>query len=87
MHTLHHAAEIRGIDSVDELELGAGEGQARGNASSRKQVIETFDAAARTWRTTRTSTGEGLQQIIDAKIAGEEVVADRRGDAARRSST
>ena len=31
MHTLHHAAEIRGIDAVEELELGAGEGEARGD--------------------------------------------------------
>ena len=31
MYTLHHDAEIRSIDQIEELGLAAGEGQARGD--------------------------------------------------------
>ena len=40
-----------------------------------KQVIGTFEGAARIWPTTRTNTARGCSAIIDAKIAGEEIVA------------
>ena len=40
-----------------------------------KQVIGNFEAALEPARSTRDEYQEGLQRIIDAKIAGEEVVA------------
>ena len=43
-------------------------------SSWRKQVIETFDAPL-DLTTYKDEYREGLQKIIDAKIAGEEVVA------------
>ena len=40
----------------------------------RVEPIATFEGRS-TWPTTRTNTREGLQRIIDAKVAGEEIVA------------
>jgi DNA end-binding protein Ku len=73
MYTLHHAAEIRTIDQIDELR------EVRGTVNPAemklaRQVIESFegdlDLASYT-----DEYQEGLRAIIDAKVAGEEVVA------------
>ena len=74
MYTLRHAKEVRSMDNIDELE----------NVPSKvkpdeiklaKQVIENFEGGARSATEYRDEYQEELQRIIDAKIAGEEVVA------------
>jgi DNA end-binding protein Ku len=73
MHTLHHAAEIRSADAVEEL--NALPAQSRPDEIKlAKQVIEMFEAPLNL-RDYRDEYREGLQRIIDAKIAGEEIVA------------
>ncbi len=73
MYTLHHAAEIRSIDTVEELN-GVAASVKPEEIKLAKQVIETFDAPLNL-SDYRDEYREGLQRIIDAKIAGEEVVA------------
>jgi DNA end-binding protein Ku len=73
MYTLHHAAEIRGIDTVEELN-GVASSVKPEEIKLAKQVIETFDGPLNL-SDYRDEYREGLQRIIDAKIAGEEVVA------------
>ena len=73
MYTMRHAKEVRSMDNIDELE----------NVPSKvkpdeiklaKQVIGNFEAALNLAEY-RDEYQEELQRIIDAKIAGEEVVA------------
>ena len=73
MYTLHHAAEIRGIEAVDELN-SVPEKVRPEEIKLAKQVIETFEGPL-DLATYKDEYREGLQQIIDAKIAGEEIVA------------
>jgi DNA end-binding protein Ku len=73
MHTLHHAAEIRSIDAVDEL-TSVPEKVKPEEIKLAKQVIETFSAPL-DLSAYKDEYREGLQRIIDAKIAGEEIVA------------
>jgi DNA end-binding protein Ku len=73
MHTLHHAAEIRSIDAVDEL-TSVPEKVKPEEIKLAKQVIETFSAPL-DLSDYKDEYREGLQRIIDAKIAGEEIVA------------
>jgi DNA end-binding protein Ku len=73
MYTLHHAAEIRGLDAVEELNSVATKVKPE-EIKLAKQVIETFDAPLNL-KDYKDEYREGLQNIIDAKIAGEEVVA------------
>jgi DNA end-binding protein Ku len=73
MHTLHHAAEIRSIDAVDEL-TAVPEKVKPEEIKLAKQVIETFSAPL-DLSDYKDEYREGLQRIIDAKIAGEEIVA------------
>jgi DNA end-binding protein Ku len=73
MHTLHHAAEIRSMDAVDEL--GSVPTTVKpGEIKLAKQVIEMFEAPL-DLQDYKDEYREGLQAIIDAKIAGQEVVA------------
>ena len=73
MHTLHHAAEIRSMDAVDEL--GSVPATVKpGEIKLAKQVIEMFEAPL-DLQDYKDEYREGLQAIIDAKIAGQEVVA------------
>ncbi len=79
MYTLHHAAEIRTIDQIDELR------EVRGKVKPdemklAQQVIDSFEAPL-DLTTYKDEYQEGLRQIIDAKIAGEEVVAHRGQEA------
>jgi DNA end-binding protein Ku len=73
MYTLHHAAEIRRIDAVEELSSVPSKVRPE-EIRLAKQVIETFDAPLNL-SDYKDEYREGLQRIIDAKIAGEEVIA------------
>ena len=73
MYTLHHAAEIRTIDQIDELREVRGKvGPAEMKLA--KQVIESFEGELNL-ADYKDEYQEGLRQIIDAKVAGEEIVA------------
>jgi DNA end-binding protein Ku len=73
MHTLHHAAEIRGMDQVEELNSVPTKVKPE-EIKLAKQVIETFEAPLNL-KDYRDEYRDGLQEIIDAKIAGREIVA------------
>jgi DNA end-binding protein Ku len=73
MYTLHHAAEIRGIDAVEDLASVPAKVKPE-EVRLAKQVIDTFDAPLNL-ADYKDEYREGLQRIIDAKIAGEEIVA------------
>ena len=75
MHTLHHAAEIRSIDAIEELNSVTANVKPD-EIKLAKQVIETFEGPL-DLSTYKDEYREGLQRIIDAKIAGEEIVAPR----------
>jgi DNA end-binding protein Ku len=73
MYTLHHDAEIRSIDQIEELSSVPSTVKPE-EMKLAKQVIATFDAELNL-KDYKDEYTEGLRQIIDAKIAGEEVVA------------
>ena len=73
MHTLHHAAEMRGIDSVDELNSVPSTVKPEEMKLAR-QVIQMFDQPLNL-ADYKDEYRAGLQRIIDAKIAGQDVVA------------
>lgn len=73
MYTLHHAAEIRTIDQIDELR----EVRGKVNPAEMKlarQVIESIEGELNLADYTD-DYQQGLRAIIDAKVAGEEVTA------------
>ena len=72
MYTLHHAAEIRTIDQIEELR------EVRGKANPAemklaRQVIESIEGELNL-ADYKDEYQEGLRAIIDAKVAGEEIV-------------
>lgn len=72
MYTLHHAAEIRTIDQIEELR----EVRGKANAAEMKlarQVIESIEGELNL-ADYKDEYQEGLRAIIDAKVAGEEIV-------------
>src|SRR5262249_23273006 len=73
MYTLHHAAEIRNIDQVEELNSVPTTVRPE-EIKLAKQVIGTFEGPLNL-ADYKDEYREGLQKIIDAKIAGEEIVA------------
>jgi DNA end-binding protein Ku len=73
MHTLHHAAEIRGIETVDELNSVPTTVKPEEMKLAR-QVIGTFEGPLNL-SDYQDEYRAGLQRIIDAKIAGEDIVA------------
>lgn len=73
MYTLHHAAEIRTIDAIDELREVRGEVNPAEMKLAR-QVIESIEGDLNL-SDYKDEYQEGLRAIIDAKIAGEEFVA------------
>jgi DNA end-binding protein Ku len=73
MYTLHHDAEIRSIDQIEELDAVPSKVKPE-EMKLAKQVIATFDAELNL-KDYKDEYTEGLRQIIDAKIAGEEYVA------------
>jgi DNA end-binding protein Ku len=73
MYTLHHDAEIRSIDEIEELNSVPTKVKPE-EMKLAKQVIATFDAEL-DLKEYKDEYREGLRKIIDAKISGEEVVA------------
>jgi DNA end-binding protein Ku len=73
MYTLHHDAEIRGIDQIEELNSVPSKVKPE-EMKLAKQVIATFDSDLNL-KDYKDEYKEGLRKIIDAKIAGEDVVA------------
>jgi DNA end-binding protein Ku len=73
MYTLRHAKEIRSMDAIDELQTVPAKVKPE-EVKLAKQVIENFEGTL-DWAEYRDEYQEELQRIIDAKVAGEEVVA------------
>ena len=73
MYTLHHDAEIRSIDQIEELSSIPTKVKPE-EMKLAKQVIATFDAELNL-KDYKDEYTEGLRQIIDKKIAGEEIIA------------
>ena len=73
MYTLRHAKEIRSMDAIDELQTVPSKVKPE-EIKLAKQVIENFEGTL-DWEEYRDEYQEELQRIIDAKVAGEEVVA------------
>jgi DNA end-binding protein Ku len=73
MYTLHHDAEIRSIDQIEELSSVPAKVKPD-EMKLAKQVIATFDAELNL-KEYKDEYTEGLREIIEAKIAGEEIVA------------
>ena len=73
MHTLHHAAEIRGIDAVEDLNSVPTKAKPD-EIKLARQIIKSFEGPLNL-ADYKDEYREGLQHIIDAKIAGEEIVA------------
>ena len=73
MYTMRHAKEVRSMDNIEELENVPTKVKPD-EIKLAKQVIGNFEAAL-DLREYRDEYQEELQRIIDAKIAGEEVVA------------
>jgi DNA end-binding protein Ku len=73
MYTLRHAREVRSMDSIDELQTVPAKVKPE-EIKLAKQVIENFEGVL-DWEEYRDEYQEELQRIIDAKVAGEEVVA------------
>jgi DNA end-binding protein Ku len=73
MYTLHHDAEIRSIDEVEELNSVPSKVKPE-EMKLAKQVVATFDGELNL-KDYKDEYREGLRRIIDAKIAGEEIVA------------
>src|SRR5688572_1409299 len=73
MYTLHHDAEIRSIDQIEEFDSVPTKVKPE-EMKLAKQVIATFDAELNL-KDYKDEYTEGLRNIIDAKIAGEEIVA------------
>jgi DNA end-binding protein Ku len=73
MYTLHHDAEIRSIDQIEELNSVPSKVKPE-EMKLAKQVIATFDSEL-DLKEYKDEYKEGLRQIIEAKISGEEVVA------------
>ena len=73
MYTMHHDAEIRSIDQIEELSSVPAKVKPE-EMKLAKQVIATFDSEL-DLKEYKDEYKEGLRQIIDAKIAGEEFVA------------
>ena len=81
MYTLHHDAEIRSIDQIEELNSVPSKVKPEEMKLAR-QVIATFDAELNL-KDYKDEYKEGLRRIIDAKIAGEEIVAPDVAEPAR----
>ena len=81
MYTLHHDAEIRSIDQIEELNSVPSKVKPE-EMKLAKQVIATFDGELNL-KDYKDEYTEGLRQIIDAKIAGEEYVAPEMQEPAK----
>ena len=81
MYTLHHDAEIRSIDQIEELNSVPSKVKPE-EMKLAKQVIATFDGDLNL-KDYKDEYKEGLRKIIDAKIAGEDIVAPEIQEPAR----
>jgi DNA end-binding protein Ku len=72
MYTLHHDAEIRGIDQIEELNSVPSKVKPE-EMKLAKQVISTFEGELNL-KDYQDEYREGLRKIIDAKVAGQEIV-------------
>jgi len=73
MYTLHHDAEIRSIDEIDDLNSVPSKAKPQ-EMKLAKQIVATFESELNL-KDYKDEYREGLRKIIDAKIAGEEIVA------------
>jgi len=73
MYTMRHAKEVRSMENIEELDNVPAKIKPE-EIKLAKQVIENFEADLNLTEF-RDEYQEELQRIIDAKIAGEEVVA------------
>jgi DNA end-binding protein Ku len=73
MYTLRHASEIRSMDAIDEL-ADLPETVKPAEVELARQVMGTFEAAV-DFDEYADAYQAGLREIIDAKIAGREIVA------------
>jgi DNA end-binding protein Ku len=73
MYTMRHAKEVRGMEQIEELESVPVKVKPE-EIKLAKQVVGNFEGNL-DLREYRDEYQEELQRIIDAKIAGEEVVA------------
>ncbi len=73
MYTLHQASEIRSMDQIDELRA-VPESVKPEQVKLAQQVVSTFEGELDLTEY-HDEYRDGLRKIIDAKIAGEEVVA------------
>lgn len=73
MYTLRHANEIRSMDAIDEL-ADVPEQVKPQEVALARQVISTFEGDL-DFKAYHDEYQEGLRQIIDAKVAGREIVA------------
>jgi len=73
MYTLHHAAEIRTIDQIEELEIVPRTVKPQ-ELKLAKQVVEMFDGELNL-KDYQDEYKEELRKIIDARVTGEEYVA------------
>ena len=73
MYTLHQASEVRTIDQIEELQ-GVPSSVKPDQLKLAQQVVATFEGKLNL-ADYHDEYREGLRRVIDAKIAGEEVVA------------
>ncbi len=73
MYTLRHASEVRSMGAIDELNLVPAKIKAD-EVKLAKQVIGNFETGGDLTQY-QDEYQQALRQVIDAKIAGEEVVA------------
>ena len=73
MYTMRHAKEVRSMEQIEELESVPAKVKPE-EIKLAKQVIENFEGALNL-EDYSDKYQEELQRIIDAKVAGEEVVA------------
>ena len=73
MYTMRHAKEVRSMENIEELETVPAKVKPE-EIKLAKQVIENFEGAL-DLADYSDKYQEELQRIIDAKVAGEEVVA------------
>ncbi len=74
MYTLHHAAEIRQVSAIEDLEA-VPEKVKPEEVKLARQVIRTFEQKTLNLADYRDEYRDGLLKIIEAKVAGEEIVA------------
>ena len=78
MYTLHHNAEIRSIDQIEELSSLPSKVRPE-EMKLAKQVVATFDTDLNL-KDYKDEYKDGLRRIIDAKIAGEKIVTPEAQD-------